>query len=152
MGNPDATDQMLWELLDRVKLSEFLKSENGLDTTLLERASNLSGGQRQRLALARAILHDSAIYIFDEATSNIDVESEDAILKQIYALAETKSVILITHRLANAEHADLIYVMEDGKIKESGVHKELMSSNTIYADLWNTQSELENYIKEDAAI
>ena len=152
MGNPDADDSILWELLERVNLSEFLENENGLDTMLLEKASNLSGGQRQRLALARAILHDSAIYIFDEATSNIDVESEDDILKEIYTLARTKSVILITHRLANAEHASLIYVMENGMIKESGTHTELLADNGVYAELWNTQSELENYTKEDAAV
>ena len=152
MGNPDADDKMLWDLLDRVKLSEFLKGENGLDTMLLEKASNLSGGQRQRLALARAILHDSAVYIFDEATSNIDVESEDDILKEIYHLAATKSVILITHRLANATRADLIYVMENGAIRETGTHKELLANNSVYFELWNTQSELENYTKEEAAI
>ena len=148
MGCPDATDEVLWQILDRVKLSAFLKSEKGLDTLLTEKASNLSGGQCQRLALARALLHDSTIYIFDEATSNIDVESENDIMREIYALAETKTVILISHRLANVEGSHNIYVMDKGTLVESGNHKTLLKRNGTYAKLWHAQQQLENYGKD----
>lgn len=148
MGRPGATDEELWTVLDRVNLLDFLKSENGLDTLLHEKASNLSGGQCQRLALARALLHDSPVYIFDEATSNIDVESENDIMAVIHGLAAQKTVILISHRLANVEDADNIYVMEHGNIEESGSHKELLAKNGMYAKLWNEQQRLENYGKD----
>lgn len=115
MGKPEAADGELWAVLERVKLADFLKNENGLDTFLTEKASNLSGGQRQRLAMARALLHDSPVYIFDEATSNIDVESENDIMQEIHALAETRTVLLISHRLANVTASDNIYVMDKGK-------------------------------------
>lgn len=140
-------DKALWNVLKKVNLSDFLKNENGLDTALLEKASNLSGGQRQRLALARAILHDSRIYIFDEATSNIDVESENDIMQQIYSLAKTKTVILISHRLANVVNADNIYVLENGNVIEYGSHNDLLKNNSVYADLYNSQQSLENYAK-----
>ncbi len=149
MGCPDATDEMLWNVLKKVNLEGFLKNEAGLDTQLLEKASNLSGGQCQRLALARALLHDSPIYIFDEATSNIDVESENDIMDQIHVLAQSKTVILISHRLANVVDADTIYVMENGNIKENGKHEQLLTQGGVYARLWSTQEELENYGKED---
>lgn len=145
MGAPHASDEELWSMLDRVKLSAFLKSEKGLDTNLSEKASNLSGGQCQRLALARALLHNSPVYIFDEATSNIDVESENDIMEEIHALAKTKTVILISHRLANVTASDRIYVMNKGNIAESGTHKELLKENGAYAKLWNAQAALENY-------
>ncbi len=151
MGNPDASDEELWAVLERVKLSGFLKCEQGLDTMLLEKASNLSGGQCQRLALARALLHDGQLYIFDETTSNIDVESENDIMKEIYELAKNKTVILISHRLANVKDSDYIYVMEHGNVAESGSHKELLSKNGVYANLWNAQQDLENYGKEQVA-
>lgn len=147
MGCPSATEEEMWQILDRVNLSAFLKNENGLDTRLNERASNLSGGQCQRLALARALLHDSPVYIFDEATSNIDVESENDIMREIYNLAETKTVILISHRLANVTASDMIYVMDKGCIVESGKHEELRKAGNTYARLWNAQAELENYGK-----
>lgn len=140
-------DKALWSVLEKVNLSYFLKNENGLDTKLLEKASNLSGGQRQRLALARAILHDSRIYIFDEATSNIDVESENDIMEQIYSLAKTKTVILISHRLANVVNADNIYVLENGNVAEYGNHNVLLKNNGAYAQLYNSQLSLENYAK-----
>lgn len=152
MGRPNASEEELWRVLERVKLSDFLKSEEGLQTALLERASNLSGGQRQRLALARALLHDSPVYIFDEATSNIDVESENDIMTEIYKLAKQKTVILISHRLANVTGSDNIYVMDQGQVAEHGKHGELLSRNGVYARLWNAQQNLENYGKEDVAV
>ena len=145
MGKPDASDRELWAVLERANLAGFLKSEGGLDTLLMENASNFSGGQRQRLALARALLHDSPVYIFDEATSNIDVESENDIMREIHGLAGQKTVILISHRLANVTASDNIYVMDAGNVAESGSHEELLAGDGIYAKLWNTQQSLENY-------
>ncbi len=150
MGKPDASDKELWAVLEKTNLADFLKNENGLDTLLNERASNLSGGQGQRLALARALLHDSPVYIFDEATSNIDVESESDIMREIHNLAQTKTVILISHRLANVTDADHIYVFDEGHVTESGSHEELLALNGQYATLWNAQQTLENYGKDGA--
>ena len=150
MGRPDASDAELWNVLERVKLAAFLRGEAGLDTQLNERASNLSGGQRQRLALARALLHDSPVYIFDEATSNIDVESENDIMREIHTLARTKTVILVSHRLANVTGADRIYVMESGSVAGHGTHGELLAGCPVYARLWAAQAELENYAREEA--
>ena len=147
MGKADAGDKELWEILERVKLKEFLKAENGLDTMLSEKGSNLSGGQCQILALARALLHDSPVYIFDEATSNIDVESENDIMEEIRALAGKKTVILISHRLANVTGSDNIYVMDQGTIVQSGKHEELLEKDGTYKVLWNAQQSLENYGK-----
>lgn len=144
----EVDDNELWQVLEKVNLADFLKSENGLDTVIDEKASNISGGQRQRLALARALLHNSQIYIFDEATSNIDVESENDIMTQIAELAKSKTVILISHRLANVVDADNIYVMQDGNTVESGTHTELLKNNSVYAKLYNSQIQLENYTKE----
>ncbi len=144
----DVDDYKLWQTLEKVNLADFLKSENGLDTVIDEKASNISGGQRQRLALARALLHNSRIYIFDEATSNIDVESENDIMAQIAEIAKSKTVILISHRLANVVDADNIYVMQDGNTVESGTHTELLKNNSVYAELYNSQIQLENYTKE----
>ena len=145
MGKPDASDEELMAALARADLADFVEEEGGLDMPLAEGASNLSGGQRQRLALARAILHDSPVYIFDEATSNIDVESETVIMKEIYNLAGTRTVIVISHRLANVKGADNIYVMDSGYIAESGTHEQLLAQNGIYAALWAKQQELENF-------
>lgn len=147
MAQPDAKEDALWRVLEKVKLADFLRSEKGLDTMLNEKASNLSGGQCQRLALARALLHDSPVYIFDEATSNIDIESENDIMTQIYELAKEKTVILISHRLANVTGADNIYVLDRGNIVETGNHKTLLAQRSVYAKLWNSQQELENYGK-----
>ena len=115
MAAPDADDAALWAVLEQVRLADFLRAEQGLDTPLLEKASNLSGGQCQRLALARALLHDSPVYLFDEATSNIDVESENDIMALIRTLARTKTVILISHRLANVTGADQICLLQEGR-------------------------------------
>lgn len=151
MGAPNADDAALWRVLEEVNLADFLRGEQGLDTTVAERGANLSGGQCQRLALARAILHDSPVYIFDEATSNIEVESENDIMDRIRAMAGTKTVILISHRLANVEPADRIYVMQDGRTAECGTHTRLLAQNGEYARLWKAQQALEHLEKEDEA-
>ncbi len=143
-----ATDERLWEVLEECNIAEFFKSEEGLDTALTENAGNLSGGQRQRLALARAVLHSPKVFIFDEATSNIDVESEEIILDRIHKLSETDTVIMITHRLFNVKNADRIYCLEDGKIAGFGKHEELIGSCAEYKHLWETQKELEAFGKE----
>ncbi len=148
MGRPNAGEDSLWGVLEAVKLADFLRSEQGLDTKLTSRGENFSGGQRQRLALARALLHDSPVYIFDEATSNIDVESENDIMALVRQLAKTKTIILISHRLANVVHSDRIYVMDKGNLTETGTHEELLKNNKQYAALWNAQQALENYGKE----
>lgn len=147
MGNPRAKDEDMNKALKMVNLEAFLEAQKGLDTELLEQGSNLSGGQKQRLALARALLHDSAVYIFDEATSNIDVESEEMIMKVIHQLAGTKTVLLISHRLANVTGSDKIYVLKDGKIDEEGTHDTLMAQNGRYRELYSAQKALEEYGK-----
>ena len=152
MGKPAASDEELWAVLSRVNLAAFLKAEQGLDTRLLEKASNLSGGQCQRLALARALLHDSPVYIFDEATSNIDVESENDIMREIHELAKSKTVILVSHRLANVVGADHIYVLDHGTVAESGSHEELLSRHSLYERLWTAQQTLEQFGKECAGV
>lgn len=148
MANPTANDDELWKVLDKVNLTNFLRGQQGLDTLLLEKASNLSGGQRQRLSLARALLHDSPIYIFDEATSNIDIESENNIMEQILDLAKTKTIILISHRLANVTQADTIYVLDQGKIIEKGTHSSLLHEQGYYQTLWDAQQALETFRKD----
>ena len=148
IGNPHADDSQLWTVLEQTRLADFLRSEQGLDTILLEKAANLSGGQIQRLALARALLHDTPIYIFDEATSNIDVESEADILSQIHQLTRQHLVILISHHLTQVQHADQILVLEQGSLKEVGTHEDLLKYNGVYADLWHTQKQLESGCEE----
>ena len=150
MARPDAPDEALWQALKQVNLADFVRAEGGLNAPVAEKGSNLSGGQCQRLALARALLHDSPVYIFDEATSNIDVESENDIMARITELAKTKTVILISHRLANVAGADKLYVMENGRVAEEGSHADLLARGGAYARLWNAQQELEQYKREDA--
>lgn len=148
MGKADATEEEMIEVLKKVNLWKFLFKGQGLSTVLLEKGSNLSGGQCQRLNVARALLHDSKIYIFDEATSNIDAESEEMIMKVIKELAKTKTVLLISHRLANVVDSDVIYMMKNGKIIESGSHSKLITLRGSYEKLYNSQKVLEGYGKE----
>ncbi len=152
MARPDAPDVALWDVLRQVKLAAFLEREQGLDTPLTEQGSNLSGGQRQRLELARALLHDTPVYLFDEATSNIDVESENDIMAEIHALAGRKTVILISHRLANVTVSDNIYVLDGGTLAGQGTHDALLRAGGAYARLWDAQQALENYAKEGAVL
>ncbi len=147
---PGAGDEVLWNVLEQVDLADFLRGEQGLDTRLSERGANFSGGQRQRLALARALLHDSAVYIFDEATSNIDVESENEIMALIHEMARKKTVLLISHRLANVTGADRIYAIENGCVAQSGTHEQLLRQDGPYRRLWESQKQLENFGKERA--
>ena len=152
MAKPDATKEEMENVLQKVNLLGFLQTQDGLQTKLQEKAGNLSGGQCQRLAIARALLRsDSAVYIFDEAASNIDVESEELIMNVIHELAKTKTVLLISHRLANVVKSDKIYFLKDGKIKERGTHEELMKANGEYRHLYDSQMSLENYGKEGVA-
>ncbi len=148
MGNENASDSDICDALRRVELYDTIMEKGGLLMELAENASNLSGGQKQRLAIARALLHDSDIYIFDEATSNIDAESENKIMQVIHELAHKKTVLLISHRLANVVDADKIFVMQDGQITESGTHIELISINGYYSKLFNAQQDLEKYARE----
>ena len=148
MGRADADTEEMEAALKAVDLYDTVSEKGGLSMEITEKASNLSGGQKQRLALAKALLHDSDIYIFDEATSNVDVESENKIMEVIRELAQTKTVILISHRLANVTDADQILVMKDGVIEESGVHAKLMEKNGYYSSLYKAQQELEKYAKE----
>lgn len=145
MAKPEATDEEMNAVLKKVNLYNFLCEQNGLDTELLEKASNLSGGQAQRLVIARALLKNGDIYIFDEATSNIDVESEEMIMHVIHELAKSKTVILISHRLANVVDSSCIYFLKDGRIAEKGTHEELIQNDKDYAHLYNTQRDLEEY-------
>lgn len=142
MGNNNATQEEMLEVLKTADLTEL-----SLETPVLEQGANLSGGQRQRLALARALLHDTPIYIFDEATSNIDAESEEIIMKSVTELSKNKLVILISHRLANVVNSDNIFVFEKGKIAESGTHKNLLENNGLYSKLYNQQMAFENFGK-----
>ena len=148
MAKPDASEAQMKAVLEKVNLLGFLETQEGLQTRLLEKAGNLSGGQCQRLVIARALLADGAVYIFDEATSNIDVESEELIMKVIHEIARTKTVLLISHRLANVVDSDQIYFLKDGEIKEGGKHEELMRMNGAYRHLYESQMALENYGKE----
>lgn len=144
MAKADAKDEELWKVLKKTNLADFFEADNGLDFEIAEAGGNLSGGQKQRLALARGLLHDSRFYIFDESTSNIDVESEEVILEQIKELAKHKGILMISHRLANVVSSDKIFVLEKGQLKEEGTHEELLAMHGTYSMLWETQQSLEN--------
>ena len=144
----DAVDSRLWDTLEQARIADFVRSQqDGLDMTIEPDAANLSGGQRQRIAIACALLHDSPVFVFDEATSSVDVESEELILATIRELVQSrgKTVIMITHRMANAEHADQVVVLEHGKSVETGTHAELMAAGGVYAKLFTTQADIENF-------
>ena len=144
----DAVDSRLWDALEQARIADFVRSQpDDLDMTIEPDAANLSGGQRQRIAIARALLHDSPVFVFDEATSSVDVESEELILATIRELVQSRSktVIMITHRMANAEHADQVVVLEHGKSVETGTHAELMAAGGVYAKLFTTQADIENF-------
>lgn len=148
MGNPDASIHEMEEALKQVDLYDTVMEKGGLSMPVTEKAGNLSGGQRQRLALARAILRDGEIYIFDEATSNVDAESEEKIMKAIRRLAEKKTVILISHRLMNVVEADRILVLRDGHLDEEGTHETLLSADGWYRELFLAQAKLERFASE----
>lgn len=147
LAKKNATDKEIFAALEKVNLSAFIKENGGLDKVITEDANNLSGGQKQRLALAVNLVADKDIYIFDEATSNIDVESEAIIMRNVKEMSESKSVIVISHRLANVVPADNIYFMQDGQVRESGSHAYLMERKGEYAKLFNAQKQLEEGYK-----
>ena len=150
IADKSASDEKMIEALKMVNLWSFLSEQDGLDTKLNQQGSNFSGGQRQRLAIARALLHNTPIYVFDEVTSNIDAESENDIMTVIHNMTKIKTVILISHRLENVVGSDKILLLDKGKIEESGTHSELMSLNKKYKLMYSTQAELEKYAKEEA--
>lgn len=151
MGNPEADKTQMEDALKKVNLWSFLQAQQGLSTPVMEKGENFSGGQCQRLAIARAILHDTPVYIFDEATSNIDAESEEMIMDVIHTLSETKTILLISHRLANVVESDRIYMLKNGFVAETGTHEQLMEQRGEYAKLYQSQMELEQYTKEETA-
>ena len=145
MAKRNATDEEMWNVLEKVNLKDFIESEDGLDTVIQEKAGNLSGGQSQRLGIARALLADAPVYIFDEATSNIDADSEEIIMNVIHEMAQMRTILLISHRLANVTGSDKIYMLKGGAIAESGTHEELMKLDGSYRHLYESQMALENY-------
>ena len=151
LAKKNATDEEIFAALEKVNLSSFIKENGGLDKVITEDANNISGGQKQRLALAVNLVADKDIYVFDEATSNIDVDSEAIIMKNIKEMSENKSVIVISHRLANVVPADNIYFMQDGQVREVGSHSQLMERKGEYAELFNAQKQLEDGYKSGKA-
>ncbi|WP_449132122.1 thiol reductant ABC exporter subunit CydC [Senegalimassilia anaerobia] len=148
MACPEATDDELWDVLRRCRIDGFVRASGGLDALVSEQGGNFSGGQRQRLALARALLHDTPVYIFDEATSNVDADSEQAIVGVIHELAKSRTVIMISHRLASVAKADRIFVLENGRVAESGSHEQLCGADGAYAKLWGRQMGLEAFASQ----
>lgn len=151
MAKENVSDEEIFAALEKVNLKEFIEENGGLDKVITEDANNISGGQKQRLALAIALVSGKDIYVFDEATSNIDIDSEAIIMKNIKAISESRSVIVISHRLANVVPADNIYYMEEGEIKESGSHEKLMAARQGYAHLYTAQKTLEQAYAEVVA-
>ena len=145
MARPGASDDELWEALSRCRIDGFVRRSGGLDAPVSAEGTNLSGGQRQRLAMARALLHDTPVYIFDEATSNIDADSEAAIIDAVAELARTKTVVMVSHRLAALCGCDKVYVFEAGRVVQTGTHVELAGQDGPYARLWARQAELEDF-------
>ena len=145
MARPGASDDELWEALSRCRIDDFVRRSGGLDAPVSAEGTNLSGGQRQRLAMARALLHDTPVYIFDEATSNIDADSEAAIIDAVAELARTKTVVMVSHRLAALRGCDKVYVFEAGCVVQTGTHEELAGQDGPYARLWARQAELEDF-------
>ena len=145
LGKPSATEEEMKEALRKVNLLSFVEAQGGLAMPLLSNGTNISGGQKQRLSLARALLHDTPVYIFDEATSNIDVESEEMIMEVIHELAKSRTILLISHRLANVVGSDCIFMLENGRVAEAGKHEELLKKGGSYSRLFKEQQELERY-------
>ena len=152
MAKPDADDGEMLEVLKKVNLDTLDGKNNVLDYEIKEAGGNLSGGQRQRLAVARALLHDASIYVFDEVTSNIDSESEEKIMDVIRGLAKEKTVLMISHRLENIKSADNIILLKNGRIAESGMHEELMKNRGGYYEMYSSQSSLENYTRKETVV
>lgn len=149
LAKPDATDDELWRALERARVAGFVRNAGGLDAPVEADGGNLSGGQRQRIALARAVLHDTPVYVFDEATSNVDAESESAIIDFVHELAREKTVIMVSHRLSALQRADQVYVLEAGCVVERGAHDELLARGGTYARLWEGQEGLERLARAD---
>ena len=145
LGNPGATEEEMKEALKKVNLLSFIEAQGGLAMPLLSNGTNISGGQKQRLSLARALLHDTPVYIFDEATSNIDAESEERIMEVIHELAKSRTILLISHRLANVVGSDCIFMLENGRVAEAGKHEELLKKRGSYSRLFKEQKELESF-------
>ena len=145
MARAGANDDELWEALSRCRIDDFVRRSGGLDAPVSAEGTNLSGGQRQRLAMALALLHDTPVYIFDEATSNIDADSEAAIIDAVAELARTKTVVMVSHRLAALRGCDKVYVFEAGRVVQTGTHEELAKQDGPYASLWARQAELEDF-------
>ena len=145
MARAGANDDELWEALSRCRIDDFVRRSGGLDAPVSAEGTNLSGGQRQRLAMARSLLHDTPVYIFDEATSNIDADSEASIIDAVAELARTKTVVMVSHRLAALRGCDKVYVFEAGRVVQTGTHEELAKQDGPYASLWARQAELEDF-------
>jgi ABC superfamily ATP binding cassette transporter, ABC/membrane protein len=145
LGKPSVTEKEMKEALKKVNLLSFIEAQGGLAMPLLSNGTNISGGQKQRLSLARALLHDTPVYIFDEATSNIDAESEERIMEVIHELAKSRTILLISHRLANVVGSDCIFMLENGRVAEAGKHEELLKKGGSYSRLFKEQKELESF-------